>query len=163
MHGSRTVPAPTNNPAPTMTPNRMLMPSLIVLTLGSCAPQRHDAYDTSNPYGVADAGVAAAPAQTPAYENPVYDTPAAYEDRGTAATAPPAYTPAPAAPSTYSTTPAAPQPPANGAAIIHTVVKGDTLSGISAKYNVPMASIMEANRMTSDTVVLGRKMAIPPR
>ncbi len=61
--------------------------------------------------------------------------------------------------------PPVPEPSANpsGSAIIHTVVKGDTLSGLSAKYNVPMASIKAANRMTSDVVVLGRKMVIPPR
>jgi len=61
------------------------------------------------------------------------------------------------------TTPAAPSTPSNGAAIIHTVVKGDTLSGISAKYKVPIASIKAANRMTNDTVVLDRKMVIPPQ
>ena len=58
--------------------------------------------------------------------------------------------------------PATPTTPSNGAAIIHTVVKGDTLSGISSKYKVPIASIKAANRMTNDTVVLDRKMVIPP-
>ncbi len=63
-----------------------------------------------------------------------------------------------------ATTPAGPAAHRrNGAAIIHTVVKGDTLSGISAKYKIPSASIKQANRMTNDTVVLGRKMVIPPR
>jgi LysM repeat protein len=52
---------------------------------------------------------------------------------------------------------------ANAPASIHTVVAGDTLSGISAKYKVPSASIKQANRMTNDVVVLGRKMVIPPR
>ena len=53
--------------------------------------------------------------------------------------------------------------PDHAPATIHTVVKGDTLSGLSAKYRVPMASIMSANRMTDDKVILGRKMVIPPR
>lgn len=132
-----------------MTPIRIAAPSVIAIALASCASQK-DAYDTSNPYGAPDSGYAAAPAGDPV--NPVYDTPAAYEDGGAA----PA--PAPA----YEDTTAAPAPSGNGAAIIHTVVKGDTLSGLSAKYKVPVASIKQANRMTNDTVVLGRKMVIPP-
>lgn len=136
-----------------MTPIRIVAPSVIAIALASCASQK-DAYDTSNPYGAPDAGYAGAPATAPATEpaNPVYDTPAAYEEGGAA----PA--PAPA----YAATPAAPAPSGNGAAIIHTVVKGDTLSGLSKKYKVPSASIKQANRMTNDTVVLGRKMVIPP-
>jgi LysM repeat protein len=65
-------------------------------------------------------------------------------------------------PATNAPAVAAPRVPTNGAAIIHTVVAGDTLSGISAKYKVPVAAIKQANRMTNDTVVLGRKMVIPP-
>jgi len=131
-----------------MTTIRIIAPSVIAIALASCASQKADTYETSNPYGAPDAG---APASAPV--NPVYDTPAAYEEGGAA----PA--PAPA----YADTPAAPVPSGNGAATIHTVVKGDTLSGISAKYKVPAASIKQANRMTNDTVVLGRKMVIPPQ
>lgn len=134
---------------------RILTPSLIAIALASCASQKADTYDTSNPYGSPDAGMANAPA--PAYENPVYDTPAAYEEGGAA---PSAAAPVPAYPETAAA-PAA--QPANGSAIIHTVVKGDTLSGLSSKYKVPVASIKQANRMTNDTVVLGRKMVIPPQ
>jgi LysM repeat protein len=57
---------------------------------------------------------------------------------------------------------ATPSPASNGAAIIHTVVAGDTLSGISAKYKVSSAAIKQTNNMTKDTVVLGKKMVIPP-
>ena len=139
-----------------MTPIRILTPSLLAVALVSCASQKADQYDTANPYGAADAGAANPTAVTPA--NPVYDTPAAYEEStGAPATAAlPTVPPTPAAPT-------APTPPANGAAIIHTVVKGDTLSGISAKYKIPAASIKQANRMTNDTVVLDRKMVIPPQ
>jgi len=129
-----------------MIPIRILTPSVIAIALASCASQKADIYDTSNPYGAPDAGYADA---TPDYENPVYDTPAAYEESG-------------AAPST-AYQPAAPAPSGNGSAIIHTVVRGDTLSGLSRKYNVPMESIKQANRMTNDIVVLDRKMVIPPR
>jgi LysM repeat protein len=139
-----------------MTPIRILTPSLLAFALVSCATQKADEYDTANPYGTADGGQANPSLTEPA--NPVYDTPAAYEESTGAppTSAVPGATDAPV-------TPAAPTPPANGAAIIHTVVKGDTLSGISAKYKIPAASIKQANRMTNDTVVLGRKMVIPPQ
>jgi LysM repeat protein len=114
----------------------------ISVLLVSCASQKADSYDT-DPYGYPDAGAGQQAAQ--GYDNPVYDTPAAYEEAS-------AYTPA---------EPAAPAPTAP--ATIHTVVKGDTLSGLSSKYKVPMESIKRANNMTNDTVILGRKMVIPPR
>lgn len=145
-----------------MTPIRILAPSLLAVALVSCA-QKADQYDTSNPYGTADAGVANPPVQTP--ENPVYDTPAAYEEGAAINPAVPGIPTNPQIPAVpdASAMPAVSAAPANGSAIIHTVVAGDTLSGISAKYKVPAASIMQANRMTKDTVVLGRKMVIPPR
>ncbi len=132
--------------------HRFALPFL-AFALASCASKSADQYDTAPDYGVADAGVQDA--------NPVYDTPAAYEEGGAVATPPPygdvAVDPAAADPA------AAPAAAANRSAIIHTVVKGDTLSGLSSKYNVPVASIKQANQMTSDIVVLGRKMVIPPR
>jgi LysM repeat protein len=136
-----------------MNPILILTSSVLGIALVSCASQKADTYDTSNPYGAPDAGYADTAATDPA--NPVYDTPAAYEESGQQP-ATPAYAPDPSSP---GQTPA----PGNGAAIIHTVVKGDTLSGLSKKYNVPMDSIKQANRMTNDIVVLGRKMVIPPR
>mgnify|MGYP000306638504 CR=1 FL=1 len=128
-----------------MNPIRILAPSLLSIAFVSCASQKADPYG-ADPYGTADAGQ---------YEpvNPVYDTPAAYEESAAAPDLSPAY-PEPAAPSA---------PASSGSAIIHTVVKGDTLSGLSKKYNVPISSIKQANRMTNDIVVLGRKMVIPPR
>ncbi|MES2440647.1 MAG: LysM peptidoglycan-binding domain-containing protein [Verrucomicrobiota bacterium] len=143
-----------------MTPIRILAPALLAFAFVSCASQKADQYDTANPYGAADAGQVNAPVTPP--PNPVYDTPAAYEETGaTTAAAPGVNVPVePAAPNIPA--PAAPQAPSNGAAIIHTVVAGDTLSGISAKYKVPSAAIKQANSMTKDTVVLGRKMVIPP-
>ena len=132
---------------------RIHVPALLSLAITSCASRKADPYDTADPYGVADAGMVNEPA------NPVYDTPAAYEETGTTA----AYPQAPADPNIYgAATPAVPATPSNGRAIIHTVVAGDTLSGLSAKYNVPVAEIKQANSMTSDIVVLGRKMVIPP-
>jgi LysM repeat protein len=128
------------------------------LFLASCAAQKEEFDTPANPYGVADASQVNPPA------NPIYDTPAVYQD-STAATAVPGMPADPAAVSpAIPTVPAvATAPPSNGAAIIHTVVAGDTLSGISSKYKVPIASIKTANRMTNDIVVLGRKMVIPPQ
>lgn len=138
---------------------RILTPSLIAISLVSCASKKANEYDTPNPYGPPP-GSAANPAAV-ADVNPVYDTPAAYEETSGNAVNPagPGVPAGPAAPAV----PAVPTGPSNGAAIIHTVVAGDTLSGISAKYKIPSASIRQANRMTTDTVVLGRKMVIPPK
>ncbi len=143
-----------------MTPIRLLASSAFTLAFVSCASQKSDNYDTTNPYGIAEAGAANQPATAP--ENPVYDTPAAYEESTTSTAAPasvdlPAASASPNIPATST-----PRPPSNGAAIIHTVVAGDTLSGLSAKYKVPSAAIKQANNMTKDTVVLGKKMVIPP-
>ncbi|MBC8127707.1 MAG: LysM peptidoglycan-binding domain-containing protein [Gloeobacteraceae cyanobacterium ES-bin-144] len=141
-----------------MTAIKVLIPLSITAAVISCSPQKANEYDTATaPYGPADSAQVNPPATAPA--NPVYDTPAAYD----------ASTTAPAAPdSTAAVTPAAPStntpaPSAYGPATIHVVVKGDTLSGISAKYKIPAASIKQANKMTNDTVVLGRKMVIPPK
>jgi LysM repeat protein len=140
-----------------MSPIRLLIPALATFAIVSCAPQKNDSYDTSNPSG----GAANAATSEPA--NPVYDTPAAYEETSGTVAAMPSTGTVPAAPTRPNVpSPAAPVRSTNGAAIIHTVVAGDTLSGISAKYKVPSAAIKQANAMTKDTVVLGRKMVIPP-
>lgn len=139
-----------------MNPVHILTSSLLAVGLVSCASQKAGEYDTSNPYGTADSGQVAAANSDPA--NPIYDTPAAYEESSAdpAAAVSPDMTAAAAESAPASV-------PANAAATIHTVVAGDTLSGLSAKYKVPSASIKQANRMTNDVVVLGRKMVIPPR
>jgi len=89
------------------------------------------------------------------FANPVYDSPAAFEEN-TAAPYTPSSPNLPAAPTSAA------RPQSSGSTIIHTVVSGDTLSGLSSKYRVPAASIKRANGMTRDIVVLGRKMVIPP-
>jgi LysM repeat protein len=132
---------------------RLFAPSLFAVALASCASQKADSYDTPKPYNTSADDQVNPPLTAP--ENPVYDTPAAYEEST-------GKTPAPEI-ANIPTPSAGPVPSANAAAIIHTVVKGDTLSGISSKYKIPVASIKRANRMTNDTVVLDRKMVIPPR
>lgn len=137
---------------------RLAAPLFFTFAFVSCATRRADHYDTTGPSAPVTSNQVNAPLKESA--NPVYDTPAAYEDSGTSA--------AIAAPGATSVAipkvPVASSPKAspNGSAIIHTVVAGDTLSGISAKYKVPTAAIKQANGMTKDTVVLGKKMVIPP-
>jgi LysM repeat protein len=147
-----------------MIPIRILTPALFAATLVSCGSRRADIYDTpTSSYATTDQ--AATTVTDPA--GTVYDAPAAYEDNSinpaASNTTPAASIPSSAPePSTAMTPPPPPSSP-YGAATIHTVVAGDTLSGISAKYNIPAASIRQANRMTNDVVILGRKMVIPPR
>ena len=102
-----------------------------------------DGYDTSNPYGVpGEESADSVPYQpiNPPADDPTY-SPAAYEE-----TSP--------APATHTA-------PAVAASTSHTVVKGDTLSGIARSYGVSAAAIKQANGMTSDTVVLGKSLVIP--
>ncbi|MCF7675504.1 MAG: LysM peptidoglycan-binding domain-containing protein [Akkermansiaceae bacterium] len=138
-----------------MNPIRFLALPALAAAIVSCAPQK-DSYDTSNPYGTPDGGRAAnAPYQAGDVANPVYDTPAAYEDGGAAVIDPAGV--APVMPAGASSAAAA----TGTAATAHVVVKGDTLSGIANKYKVPMASIKKANNMTKDIVVLGKTLIIP--
>lgn len=107
-------------------------------------------YDTSNPFGVPGEGAAdSVPYQpvNPPADNPTY-SPAAYEDNTAASPATATATaPAAAAAASASTT--------------HTVVRGDTLGGIARRYGSSSTAIKQANGMTSDTVVLGKKLVIP--
>jgi hypothetical protein len=128
-----------------------------LLLLASCSVQS-DEYDTPSPYS---------PAAEPA--NPIYESPAAYNHDvpGNPAAMDPGLPVDPGAfTDTQPSTPVAPAsstPPPIPMPVVHTVESGDTLSGLSAKYKIPMQSIRAANNMTSDTVVLGRKMIIPAR
>ncbi len=132
-----------------MIPTHFLASLSLTLGLVSCASQKADMYDTTESYGTPDASTA----QAAVPENPIYDTPAVYEESATdTSTAPMAAAPAAMVPATSS-----------APATSHTVVRGDTLSGISKKYNVPMDAIKRSNNMTNDIVVLGRTMVIPAR
>ena len=54
--------------------------------------------------------------------------------------------------------PAKPATPAPVPTPTHTVAKGDTLYGISKKYNTTVASIKQINGLTSDTILVGQKL-----
>lgn len=157
-----------------MTPIRLLAVSALAIAISSCANKSGgDNYDTANPYGAPDAqgAVAQQPANPPA--NPTYDTPAAYEESSSAPAAPdsaivdPGLSAPRTTPGQHAAKPAGVKPagaaavPAGGT--VHVVVKGDTLGGIAKKYGSTQAAIKQANGMTTDTVVLGKKMVIPGR
>ncbi|MEM1085533.1 MAG: LysM domain-containing protein [Verrucomicrobiota bacterium] len=122
------------------------------VTLASCGLGGNDenydtagGYDTSDPYGLPDSGgteSASYEAINPPAGNPTYGA-AAYEDTAP----PPAPTPVPATAST------------------HTVVKGDTVWGLSQKYNVSQADIRAANGMAANdnNIRLGQSINIPAR
>lgn len=155
-----------------MTPIRLLAVSAVALSLSSCFNKsRDDGYDTSNPYGAPqDQGGASAPYQpVNPPSNPTYDTPAAYEENSspsapapdTAIVDPGASRPVkPTAPGSGAQLPPA-KLPASGTE--HVIVKGDTLGGIARKYGTTVIAIKQANAMTNDTVVLGKKLKIPAR
>lgn len=111
----------------------------------SCAPKTGgDGYDVSNPYAAPDYVDATGTPILPDDLNATYDAPAAYEDV--------AITPAVSAPVRKAASPK-----------LHTVVRGDTLSGLSKKYGASVASIKKANGLNRDTIVLGAKLKIPAR
>lgn len=125
-----------------MTKSTLLLLPLASLIFASCGKKDGD-YDT---------------AATPSYEEPAAPTPAtaaptygaaAYEEN----TAVPLATVDPAA---VATTPAAP-----GVTKEHYVAPGDSLWKLSKQYGVSIDQIKAANNMTTDTVVLGKKMIIP--
>ena len=133
----------------------LLLSPLVILFAASCANQKSGDYDTGDPYGLADYGTPYSPGDP---INPVYDTPAVYED----STAPQVSTPRPAAPRPAAR-PATRPAPAQPATRVHTVAKGDSLWVLSRKYNVSVDAIKRANSLKSDTIVIGRKLVIPAR
>ncbi|MBN1268076.1 MAG: LysM peptidoglycan-binding domain-containing protein [Kiritimatiellae bacterium] len=45
----------------------------------------------------------------------------------------------------------------------YVVVRGDTLSGIAARHGVSVKALREANKLASDRILIGQKLAIPGR
>ena len=104
---------------------------------------------TTNPYSVPQAnGETSAPYQPiPGVTNsPNINTPPTIEY-----TPPPTtpYTPLPAQPSAQEST--------------HTVVKGDTIWGLTRKYGVTGDQIRESNNLSTDTIWIGQRLIIPGR
>ena len=115
----------------------------------SCAPKTGgDGYDVANPYAAPDYADQVGSPVSPSNVNPAYDAPAVYEDTA-------------AIPTPEVTAPV--QTPPKPKSKVHTVVRGDTLWGLSKQYGVPAASIKSANGLTRDSVVLGAKLTIPAK
>ncbi|GAA5481584.1 LysM peptidoglycan-binding domain-containing protein [Haloferula sargassicola] len=143
-----------------MNPKIRLTALLATSALASCSTFKGDenydtasGYDTSNPYGVPNSG---------GYESAPYqdvNAPASDPSYGSAAYEEAAPAPAPA-PSTAS-----PAPSVASSGRTHTVVRGDTLWGISKKYGVSQDALRSANGMaaTETTVKLGQTLTIPGR
>lgn len=51
--------------------------------------------------------------------------------------------------------------PATKKAVVHIVKRGETLSGISARYNVTISALKKHNKLKNSTVFVGQKLKIP--
>jgi len=114
---------------------------------------------STNAYGVPSAtnnsySVPGANGETNAPYQPipgVNNTPPVVENIPTPSQATQSYSPLP---------PATVAPPA---ASTHTVMKGDTIWGLTRKYGVSSDALREANNLSSDTIWVGQKLIIPAR
>ena len=144
-----------------MNPTIRITALAAAVALSSCSMFNKDenydtatGYNTSDPYGVPSSGgyesapyqEVNAPASDPSYGG------AAYEESST-----------PSAPAAAPEPSPAPIAAASGSGSSHTVVKGDTLWGISRKYNVSIDKLRAANSMaaTDSNVRLGQTLIIP--
>ncbi|UCZ51405.1 LysM peptidoglycan-binding domain-containing protein [Bacillus shivajii] len=64
-------------------------------------------------------------------------------------------------PSGTTTAPTPTESPSEGETTTYTVVSGDTLSGIAAKYGTTVHAIKSANNLTSDFLRIGQSLTIP--
>ena len=63
--------------------------------------------------------------------------------------------------SSSSTKTTAPPPPADGSAVYHTIVSGDTLSGLARKYGTSVQTLCNLNGMTvKSTLRVGKKIRV---
>lgn len=72
----------------------------------------------------------------------------------------PTKSPTPTPTSTKSPT-ATPTPTPSSTSFYYTVVSGDTLSSIAARFKRTVSAIRTANKLTSDTIKIGQKLLIP--
>ena len=146
----------------------LILPGLLAVGLSSCTNQANPAadtgYDASNPYGVPQAPTAEVGSYTPAPSNPrpAPQANAPYQPIGNV----PSLPPPPSAPSAYGgySDPSYNPPPASsfgGRTVGHTVVPGDTLWGLSKRYNTSVEEIQAANGLTGSTIKKGETLQIP--
>lgn len=156
------------------TPLIILTSGLGALLLSSCTnqanPDEAAGYDAANPYGVPQAPSAEVGSYSPAPSNPApptYTPPQAnapFQPIGDV----PQLPPPPSAPPAYSgstySSPSYTPPPASsygGRTVGHTVVPGDTLWGLSKRYNTTVEAIQAANGLTGSNIMKGATLQIP--
>ncbi len=118
---------------------------------------------TTNPYGVP--GAVTSPSATSSTTTNPYSVPGANGETGAPYQPIPGVstTPSPSVvqniptPQPYTPLPADP----SATASTHTVAKGDTIWGLTRKYGVTSDQLREANNLTTDTIWVGQKLAIP--
>lgn len=151
----------------------IILSSAVAATLTSCNPMGGN---SNNPYGAP----AAAPNASPYGGANPYAAPQANGETGAySANAsadylpnvnsnPAPYQPIPGAAASPSVAPSAgnyiPEPSvgaAAGATINHTVVSGDSLWGLSRKYNTSVQAIQQANGMSDTVIRVGQTIQIP--
>jgi len=110
---------------------------------------------TATPTPTATPAKSPTPSQTPTPSKSV--TPTATPTATPVKTATPTPTPG----KTASPTPTAAPTPTTGSTRTYTVVSGDTLTKIAARFGVTNNAIKLANGMTTDVVRLGQKLIIP--
>ena len=132
-----------------------------IAIFSSCAPMQSTANNpvapaanTGNPYAVP--GVPTAPT-APATGGYVQEA-APYQP--VQPINPPAVPTTPSVP-TYTPPATTTDPTLNGN--VYNIKKGDSLWGISRKYNTSVSAIKEANGMSDDTIIEGRTLIIPGR
>ena len=129
-----------------------------LFTFVSCSNKVQDdpyagnpAANPANPYGVPQAPEAPVVSPTaPGYAPPQVNAPG-YEPVPAPPVAPPAYGDAPRS--------SVPVVPSGGSQ--HVVVAGDTLWGLSRRYNTSVDAIKAANGLSSNTIVKGTTLTIP--
>lgn len=123
-------------------------------------------------YGKAGAGTAVAPQAAPVYQAPVYQAPAAPAYQAPVYQAPaaapvqqaPVYQAPAVAPVQQAVAPAAPVQAPTAVGVSYTVVPGDTLGTIAARYGVDWKSVYAANQSiiaNPDLIFPGQVFQIP--
>ena len=154
--------------AQTITKSVAASASILALAIiPSCAPmdpgyaaykkqQQAQAAAAANPYVVPAAGTANNPYAVPGANG---ETAAPYQPIPGVPNTPPVVENIPQPSQPYTPLPAEP----SGAASTHTVVKGDTIWGLTRKYGITGDALREANNLTTDVIWVGQRLIIPAR
>jgi LysM repeat protein len=132
-----------------------IIPSCAHLDPDYAAYKKQQQAEAANPYGAPSAtsnnpyAVPGANGETGAPYQPIPGVPNNPPMAQTIPSPTQAYTPLPAEPLADAT--------------IHTVVKGDTIWGLTKKYGVSSDALRQANNLTTDVIWIGQRVIIPAR